>query len=166
MSENRKSLNENNSFFDGEYKEYTKNSSKDSCATGTLTLNDLHTMYDMENTSMLKDYETSQLRLSDQVRKRREETDRKIGELTGSPSPEPLSNYIFDADEVTVGDLVAIDEELQHQKDLLEEEPKEPYLSGLIAVSPGEPTEKIAVISVPSEAIISDESPFIAVEDL
>jgi hypothetical protein len=98
--------------------------------------------------------------------KEKQETDRKIGELTGSPSPEPLSNYIFDADEVTVGDLVAIDEELQHQKDLLEEEPKEPYLSGLIAVSPGEPTEKIAVISVPSEAIISDESPFIAVEDL
>jgi hypothetical protein len=166
MAKDTKSAVENNSFFDGDYKQYAEQHRKDSCATGTLTLNDIDALYGAEEKAMLKDYETASLRLSENTRSRRERTDRLISELTGAKPQDLTENYIFDPEELTIGELIAINEEIVKQQNLLAEQPKDPYLSDLIAVTADRTAERISIISVPEEAVSVEDSPFIAVEDL
>ncbi len=157
---------EDNSFFDSEYKKYTSEGSADSCATGSLTLDDLTAMYGTENTRMLKDYETASLNMSELTRSIHENTDAKIESLQGQAAEDVRSDYEFDPDEVTIGEMIRINEEIAKKQKELSEESKEPYLANVIAAFPGEETEQIAVISIPNEAIASDESPFISVDDI
>lgn len=167
MSEDRKYTEaEDNSFFDGDYRDFTQRKNTDSCATGTITLDDITLMYGFEQTAMLKDYETAEIRMPGSVRSRREKTDRRISELSSEEPEEVRSNYKFDPDDLTIGDLIAINEEILNFQKSLEEEPKDPYLSSLISVNKDSHTEEIQVVSVPEGAIALDESPFIGVDDL
>lgn len=168
MSENKEkiTIEEENSFFDNEYRKYTGTHTADSCATGSITLNDLTGIYGIENTRMLKDYETASLRMTHLTRTIQDNTDRKIENLRGHEEDEIRSDYEFDADELTIGEIIAINEEILKKQKELSERPEEPYLSGMIAAFPGEHTERISVISVPNEAIASDESPFISVDEI
>lgn len=166
MSEERNHHNmENNSFFDNEYRKYTDHKS-DSCATGSFTLNDLTMMYGMENTTMLKDYETAATRMTHLTKAVQDHTDDRIESLTGSIQDDVRSDYEFDPDELTIGELIAINEEFLKKQQELADTPREPYIASMIASYPGESTEKVSVISVPKEAIASDESPFISIDDI
>ena len=167
MSEDRKYKdNEDNSFFDGEYRDFTERKHSDSCATGTITLDDITLMYGFEQTAMLKDYETAEIRMPGKVRSRREKTDRRINELNREEPEELRSNYAFDPDDLTIGDLIAINDEILRFQKSLEEEPKDPYLSNLLSVNAQNKAEQIQVVTVPEDAIALDESPFIGVDEL
>lgn len=168
MSEDRNGIQpeENNSFFDTEYKKYTNTGHTDSCATGSFTLNDLTTRFGTGKTQMLKDYETASLKMSDLTRSIQENTDAKIDSLKGQKQDDVRSDYEFDADEITIGEMIAINAEFLKKQLQLSETPKEPYLSNILAAFPGEHTEQISMITIPETAIASDESPFISVDDI
>ena len=168
MSEDhdRKTLEEENSFFNNEYQKYTHQQTSDSCATGSITLNDLTGIYGTENTRMLKDYQTAAINMSHLSKAVQSNTDQRISQLEGQPSEEIRSDYEFDADELTIAQMIEINEEILRKQNELSEIPEEPYLSSLIAAYPGEETERIAVISIPDKAIAYEESAFISVDEI
>ena len=163
--ENRIHPEEDNSFFENDYLKYT-GKTDDSCMTGSYTLDDITQMYGFEDTRMLKDYETASIRMTDLTRNIQDQTDTKIEELTGTYAQDVRSVYEFDPDELTVGELIKVNEAFLRKQEELSQQPEEPYVSNVIAAFPGEATEQISVISGPEAAIASDESVFISVDDI
>ncbi len=158
---------EDNSFFDTEYRKYSDRNEQDSCATGSLTLKDLTLMFGMDaNPEVLKDYETMRIEMPEAKKNRIRRQDQQIDDLKGQYLDEPRANYAFDPDELTIGELIAINEEISKQQEKVNAEPDQPYLSSIIAAYPGKETEEIAVISLPESEEKDSVSPFISIDEI
>ena len=157
---------EDNSFFDFEYEKY-RNQNEDSCAAGTMRYEDITLVFGMEETAMLKDYDTMQMTLSETTRDIQNQVDKRITQLTGKLPGEVRELYEFDPDELTIGQLIEINKAFEEKQSEINEDPTEPYLTTVYnAAGEDDATSKIAVIAVPTESIVSDETPFLSVDDI
>lgn len=157
---------EDNSFFDYEYEKY-RSQNEDSCASGMMKYEDITLVFGMEETAMLKDYDTMQMTLSETTRDMQDQVDRKISQLTGKLPEEVRELYEFDPDELTIGQLIEINKAFEEKQNEMNEDPKEPYLTTVYnAAGEEDETSQIAVIAVPNESIASDETPFLSVDDI
>ena len=142
---------EENTFFDHAYRKTQRK--KDSCATGTYTLEEI--MHGDSEITLLHGKPAGELKTTTQM---------KVDEIIYAlehPQAEPVQEP---EEDLTFEEMVARNEQILKERSAQPQEPKEPYLSAVINARPGMHTTEIPVICIPEGAICSDDSAFIPVE--
>ncbi len=145
---------EENSFFDHAYRQTQRK--YESCATGSYTLEEIMASEGSSSLKVLYGNPADDVKTTTQMH-----VDEVIRALQ-NPAAEPVK----EEEDLTFEEMVRRNEKILAEQNQPYRTPKDPYVSAVINARQGMHTEKIPVICIPNDAICSDASAFIPVEEV